>query len=63
MVERPRFHPTTEVVGFPARIVSVRIDVIEEVADPNFGCVVTTAEGVVDKLLELPLIEGKLSHH
>jgi hypothetical protein len=24
---------------------------------------VTTAEGVVDKLLELPLIEGKLSHH
>jgi hypothetical protein len=24
MVERPRFHPTTEVVGFPARIVSLR---------------------------------------
>jgi hypothetical protein len=24
MVERPRFHPTTEVVGFPARIVSRR---------------------------------------
>jgi hypothetical protein len=28
MMERPRFHPTTEVVGFPARIVIAEVEIL-----------------------------------